>query len=161
MIGPCLHILPCPTEHALEYIEAIRLFVGLAPADAKLEQLSAIEWNVIMHVEKWLDSFREATTLMLVAQAPALSVVLTIFCDIQDDIQAAYRELPLLAPLALKQGVLNAHWKLSNYYYLTDASPYYIWASRKSYVPVNFSVISSVTLHGSSRPPDLNAGSIV
>ena len=154
------YYVPCLTERALEYIEAIRLFVGLAPADAKLEQLSATEWDAIAHVAKWLDSFREATTLMSMTWAPTLSVVLTIFRGVQDDIRAAYRELPLSAPPALKQGILNAHRKLSDYYYLTDASPYYIWASRKSCISVDFSAISSVTLYGSFRPPDLDAGSI-
>lgn len=129
--------------------------------DAKLEQLSAAEWDAIRRVETWLDSFREATTLMSMTRAPTLSVVLVAFRGIQDDIRAAYRDLPPSAPPALKQGILNAHRKLSDYYYLTDASPYYIWAPRKCHIPPFSSPNLIVTSYGSFGPPDLDAGSIV
>lgn len=125
------HLMYACLERALEYIKAIQMFVRIAPKDAKLEELSGTEWDAIARIAEWLDSFREATTLMSMTKGLTLSSVLSIFRDLQDDIREAYCELPISAPPVLKQGLLNAHRKLSDYHYLTDATPYYIWASRK------------------------------
>lgn len=60
-----------------------------------------------------------------------LSMVHAVLKTLQDHVQKAFIELPLSAPPSLKTGLLNAHTKLSNYYYKMDESPYYVWASRE------------------------------
>jgi hypothetical protein len=40
---------------------------------------------------------------------------------------------PDSVPPSLKQGLTDAHCKLSDYYYKIDTSPYYLWSSRECY----------------------------
>lgn len=46
-----------------------------------------------------------------------------------DEIKSIYSNLPPSAPDQLKAGLLNAHLKLSEYYYKYDESPFYTWAA--------------------------------
>ncbi|KAK0437090.1 uncharacterized protein EV420DRAFT_1487276 [Desarmillaria tabescens] len=46
-----------------------------------------------------------------------------------DDIKKIIATLPMSTPPELKQGLLDAHRKLSNYYYKYDESPFYTWAA--------------------------------
>ena len=49
-----------------------------------------------------------------------LSTTLAIFCGLQQHIQNILRELPDTAPPQLKKDFLDAHLKLSEYYYRFD-----------------------------------------
>ena len=60
-----------------------------------------------------------------------LSTTLAIFHGLQQHIQQILHELPDTAPPQLKKGLLDAHLKLSEYYYRFDQSPFYTWAACK------------------------------
>ena len=83
---------------------------------------------------KWLKSFRAATTQMSATRTPMLSTMHAVFHGLQDDIRDILRDLPDTASPSLKKGLTDAHLKLSDYYYKIDASPFYLWSSRKFYI---------------------------
>lgn len=116
-------------ERALKYRVAIAMFVATAPKDAKLQPLTQSDWGAIELVEEWLRLFREATTLMSTTSGITLSSVHSTFRELQDHVRDAFKSMPATAPPSLKQGLLNAHTKLSDYYLIFDASPYYVWAA--------------------------------
>jgi hypothetical protein len=94
--------------------------------------LSSEEWEAIELITTWLKSFRAATTQMSATHTPMLSMTLAIFRGLQEDLRDTLRDLPDTASPSLKKGLVDAHLKLSDYYYKIDASPYYLWSSRKS-----------------------------
>jgi hypothetical protein len=47
----------------------------------------------------------------------------------QDDIKNILCNLPNSVSLKIKLGLMDAHCKLSDYYYQVDASPFYTWAA--------------------------------
>lgn len=122
------------------YRDAIAMFVATAPKDAKLQPLAPSDWEAIELVEEWLRLFREATTLMSTTSGVTLSTVHSTFRELQDHVRDALKSMPVTAPGSLKQGLINAHTKLSDYYLVYDASPYYIWAARE------FSLIAGLTV---------------
>ena len=95
-------------------------------------ELSAEEWQAIELVATWLKSFCAATTQMSATRTPMLSTTHAIFCGLQEEPRDIICDLPNSVPASLKKGLVDAHRKLSDYYYKIDASPYYIWSSRKS-----------------------------
>lgn len=105
--------------------------VASASKDAKLSPLADTEWDAIELVQEWLGLFRQATTTMSSTKAFTLSSVQALFRDLQDHLRTAYCDLPTSVPQSIKDGLLRAHRKLSDYYFLSDASPYYVWAARK------------------------------
>jgi hypothetical protein len=62
-----------------------------------------------------------------------LSSTHAIFCGLQAEIRDILHKEQGLSP-QLIQGLSNAHLKLSEYYYKFDESPFYLWASCKSYL---------------------------
>lgn len=60
-----------------------------------------------------------------------LSYTHTIFRGLQEDLRSTIRNLPISTPSVLRNGLVDAHTKLSDYYYKFDQSPYYTWAARK------------------------------
>ncbi|KAJ7455097.1 hypothetical protein FB451DRAFT_1049106, partial [Mycena latifolia] len=92
--------------------------------------LTAVDWDAISLVTSWLKSFRSVTTLMSTTKRPVLSFTHTVFRGLQDDLRTSIRELPVSTPSALRNGLIEAHTKLSDYYYKSDESPYYTWAAR-------------------------------
>ena len=60
---------------------------------------------------------------------PMLLTVHAIFWNLQDHVSSILQELPDLAPSQLRTGLVEAHTKLSNYYFHTNKSPYYTWAA--------------------------------
>ena len=60
-----------------------------------------------------------------------LSSTLAIFRGLQEHVQQIYSNLPASTPQRIKDSLLDAHWKLSDYYYRYDQSPFYTWAARK------------------------------
>lgn len=64
-----------------------------------------------------------------------LSTAHAIFRGLQDEVCNTLRSLPDSTSPMIKNGLLGAHQKLSEYYYRFDLSPFYLWAARKSYHP--------------------------
>ncbi|KAG6875145.1 hypothetical protein C0992_004996, partial [Termitomyces sp. T32_za158] len=58
-----------------------------------------------------------------------LSTTHAIFRGLQEEIKLILSSLPSSAPPQLKAGLINAHMKLSEYYYKYDESPFYTWAA--------------------------------
>ena len=70
-------------------------------------------------------------TEMSTTKAPMLSTTHAIFRGLQDNIKEILRSLPNSVSPGIKLGLMDAHRKLSDYYYKYDASPFYIWAACK------------------------------
>ncbi|KAK7020975.1 hypothetical protein R3P38DRAFT_2534849 [Favolaschia claudopus] len=58
-----------------------------------------------------------------------LSQTHLVFRSLQKTIKDILSDLPITTDYKLKQGLIDAHTKLSDYYYKFDASPYYLWAA--------------------------------
>ncbi|KAJ6472272.1 hypothetical protein DFH09DRAFT_893329, partial [Mycena vulgaris] len=87
--------------------------------------LTAADWDAIILVTGWLKSFRTATTLMSTTKRPMLSYTHAIFRGLQEDLRTSLTQLLFSTPSVLRNGLLEAHRKLSDYYYKMDQSPYY------------------------------------
>ncbi|KAF7344711.1 TY3B-TY3B protein [Mycena venus] len=46
-----------------------------------------------------------------------------------EDLRTSLKQLPFSTPSVLRNGLIEAHRKLSDYYYKMDQSPYYTWAA--------------------------------
>ncbi|KAJ7732248.1 hypothetical protein DFH07DRAFT_755362, partial [Mycena maculata] len=97
-------------------------------------QLSEADWTALRQVRSWLSDFRHATTEMSTTSKPMLSQTHLVFCELQASIKEKLADLPRDVAPELKEGLAAAHKKLSDYYFTFDASPYYLWASRKSHI---------------------------
>jgi hypothetical protein len=69
---------------------------------------------------------------MSTSKESILSATHAIFRGLEEHIQGIYRNLPSSTPSRIKAGLLDAHKKLSDYYYRYDQSPFYTWAARES-----------------------------
>lgn len=61
-----------------------------------------------------------------------LSTTHAIFRGLQEHVADIIRFLPASSNSQTKDGLLDAHRKLSDYYYKYDQSPFYTWSARKS-----------------------------
>jgi hypothetical protein len=113
---------------ALDYRDTIDSFVS-RNKDLHAFELSNTDWESIKLVTSWLKSFRLATTEMSATKAPMLSTTHAIFRGLQEDIKHILRELPNAVSPNIKHGLVDAHRKLSDYYYRFDESPFYTWAA--------------------------------
>ena len=118
---------------AMDYRTVIDDFVA-KNREIRKHELQDEDWEAIAIVAMWLKSFRSATTQMSTTKRPMLSWTHAIFRGLEDSLAANLRSLPNNTPTSLRQGLLNAHRKLSDYYGKSDESPYYTWASRMSYI---------------------------
>lgn len=59
-----------------------------------------------------------------------LSTTHAVFHGLQQQLKLIISGLPASADLALKQGLIHAHLKLSDYFTKFNDSGYYIWAAR-------------------------------
>ncbi|KAJ7101789.1 hypothetical protein C8R44DRAFT_887971 [Mycena epipterygia] len=66
---------------------------------------------------------------MSTSKRPMLSYTHAIFRDLQEDLRLSLKQLPFSTSSVLRNGLLEAHRKLSDYYYKMDQSPYYTWAA--------------------------------
>jgi len=80
-------------------------------------KISSDKWDAISQVVSWLKAFCSATTDMSTTKKRMLSTTLAIFCGLQQHVQEILCKLPDTAPPQLKKGLLDAHLKLSEYYY--------------------------------------------
>lgn len=116
------------TECAVDYKTELDDYVSRHQSLRALE-LSEDEWKAITQVQDWLGLFRTATTQMSTTKQPMLSSALAIFRGLQDHLRDILRDLPDGSPAQLRQGLVDAHEKLSEYFYHIDESPFYTWAS--------------------------------
>ena len=114
---------------AIQYRKVIERFVAVNK-DLRAFELTDDDWSAITLISQWLKSFRSATVQMSATKKPMLSSTLAIFRGLQDSLRKTLCTLPNNTPSKLKEGLVNAHLKLSNYYGKTDSSPYYVWACR-------------------------------
>jgi hypothetical protein len=115
---------------AIDHRKIIDDFVG-RHRDLRPLDLSDSDWEAIILVTGWLKSFRTATTSMSTTKRPMLSFTHAIFRGLQEDLRTSLKQLPFSTPSVLRNGLLEAHRKLSDYYYKMDQSPYYTWAARE------------------------------
>jgi hypothetical protein len=120
------------TGRALDFLAEIDDFI-FQNEDLCNLALTEAEWESITQVAGWLKAFRSATTQMSTTKQPMLSTAHAIFCGLQDEVRNALRSLPDSTSPMIKDGLLAAHQKLSEYYYRFDISPFYIWAAHESY----------------------------
>jgi hypothetical protein len=116
---------------ALDYREAIDIFLA-RNRDLCNYELSVHEWECVILVTEWLDSFRSATTQMSTTKCSMVSFTHAIFRGLQDYIKTVLGDLPGATSPQLILGLTAAHAKLGDYYYKFDESPLYTWASRMS-----------------------------
>jgi hypothetical protein len=100
--------------------------------ELRKHELQDEDWEAIALVAQWPKSFQSATTQMSTTKCPMLSSTHAIFRGLQDSLTESLRSLPNNTPALLRQALINAHRKLSDYYGKSDESPYYTWASRTS-----------------------------
>jgi hypothetical protein len=100
---------------------------------ARLAELEVDDWAAIEIVADWLKLFRTATTFMSSSKETTLSWATTIFMGLQDHIQTQLERLPENTSPLLMKGLSDAHQKLAEYHRYSDRSPYYLWASSKSF----------------------------
>lgn len=122
----------------MDFKREIDDFVG-RHRDLRALELDTDDWEAISQVAAWLKAFRSATTQMSKTKEPMLSTVHAIFRGLQDHIRSILSKLPDSAPAQLMDGLLEAHNKLSEYYYRSDESPYYTWdASMSIFVSLQY-----------------------
>jgi hypothetical protein len=114
----------------LQYKDEINTFV-LLNKDLWNLDLSDTEWLSITLVTCWLKEFRDATAEMSSTHLPMLSHTHGIFRGLQTHLRTALAELPSDTDPKVKDGIIQAHLKLSEYYERFDRSPFYLWAARK------------------------------
>ncbi|KAJ7312326.1 hypothetical protein DFH08DRAFT_717787 [Mycena albidolilacea] len=108
--------------------DAITRYVDSTP-DLCSFVLSEQDWAALQTVQSWLSEFRQATTEMSTTSKPMLSQTHIVFRGLQRTFKDIFSALPNTVDITLKQGLIDAHTKLSDYYYKFDTSPYYIWAA--------------------------------
>lgn len=117
----------------MQYEAEINTFVTLrVNRDLRDLELSEDEWSSIRLVASWLEKFRDATTQMSATRQPMLSHTHAIFRGLQEHLRGSLRNLPIGVDPFIRNGLVAAHQKLSDYYYRFDQSPFYIWAARRS-----------------------------
>ena len=118
----------CLLGQALDFTKEIDNFVG-HNHDLQALEFDSDDWTAISHVAAWLKAFHSTTTEMSKMKEPLLSMVHAIFQGLQDHVSSILCELPDSAPSQLRTGLVEAHTKLSDYYFRSDESPYYTWAA--------------------------------
>lgn len=111
---------------ALDYRKVIDDFVAKT-RDLRHYELTPEDWSAIQLVSHWLKAFHSATTQMSTTKRSMLSSTQAIFRGLQESLS----ELPDNTPPRLKNSLIKAHRKLSDYYTKFDESLLYIWSSRK------------------------------
>jgi len=123
------------TGHTLQFQKEIDNFVG-HNHDLRFLELDEEEWDAIAQVVDWLMAFQSATMQMSTSKTPMLSMTHAIFRGLQEHIREIYCDISTSTPPKIKASLLNAHKKLSDYYYKYDQSPFYIWAACKFLIPL-------------------------
>jgi hypothetical protein len=101
-------------------------------SELREHELTPDEWKALEMVTGWLKAFRSATTQMSATKQPMLSTTHAIFRGLQQHLKTIIKELPADADPALKEALVSAHRKLSDYFTKFDQSRYCTWAARWS-----------------------------
>ncbi|KAG2070376.1 hypothetical protein BDR04DRAFT_1019021, partial [Suillus decipiens] len=88
-------------------------------------------WSAIQLDSDWLKAFQSATTQMSTTKCSMLSSTQAVLHGLQESLQESLCELPNNTPPHLKDSLIQAHQKLSNYYTKFNESPFYLWSSHK------------------------------
>ncbi|KAF5345060.1 hypothetical protein D9758_010453 [Tetrapyrgos nigripes] len=87
------------------------------------------DWNNIIKVTGWLKTFRAATVQMSTTKTPMLSSTLEVLRELEDDIKEIIRSLGTFdVSVHVRDALVAAHSKLSEYFYKFDESPFYTWS---------------------------------
>ncbi|KAK0467393.1 hypothetical protein IW261DRAFT_1346390 [Armillaria novae-zelandiae] len=113
----------------LDYHDIVDEFVSSIRDFWDEELLMQDDWHAIELVTGWLKAFCVATTDMSTTRRPMLSPTHTIFHGLQSHLCDILCELPDDIVPQIKMGLIEAHRKLSDYYYKYDKSPLYTWAA--------------------------------
>ncbi len=116
--------------HAIEYCAVVDSYVSCNQELHSCE-MSASDWDNVSMVMGWLKTFRFTMTEMSTSKKPMLSTMHAVFRGIQDEIKSILTHLPNSTPPEIKKGLMDAHLKLSDYYYKFDESSFYIWSACK------------------------------
>lgn len=112
----------------MDYLGAVDTFTWTVK-ELRPYALNEEDWDAIVMVTDWLKQFRLATTEMSTTKTPMLSTTHATFRGLQQHRQEILRSLPNDTAPEIKQALLDAHRKLSDYDYKFDASLFYIWAA--------------------------------
>ncbi|KAJ6495916.1 hypothetical protein DFH09DRAFT_844106, partial [Mycena vulgaris] len=95
--------------------------------------MSDEDWDAIKLVSEWLGLFKGATAKMSTTKKPMLSQTHAIFRTLQSAVKSSICNLPVpnnstqgAAQRKLRDGLVQAHLKLSEYFSRFDTSPYYL-----------------------------------
>ena len=117
-------------ERALLYCNQVDVIaVRMQTADTSIPTMLPADWSAISLVEGWLWLFHAATTQMSSTSTITLSSMYAIFRILQDHLLTSLKNLPDDAFPGLREGIYKAYTKLSDYYYKSEASPFYVWAA--------------------------------
>jgi hypothetical protein len=133
---------------ALKFRPAIFSYVA-KDESLRAHELSTADWTALKLVSKWLMAFRDATTQMSTTKQPMISNTHAVFLGLQKHIKIKLANLPQETDPVLRQGLVDAHTKLSDYFTKFDRSRYYSWATRadiSSSCAIQFSNMSSSVL---------------
>jgi hypothetical protein len=117
---------------ALDFKDAIAVYVTNDCAndgDLSGSIMTNNDWESLRLVTKWLAVFCQATHQMSTTKIPMLSQTHAMFRMLQSKIKDILAGLPNDIDDNLREGLINAHRKLSDYFYLFDQSEYCMWAS--------------------------------
>ncbi|KAH8827443.1 ribonuclease H-like domain-containing protein [Flagelloscypha sp. PMI_526] len=113
------------------YRPAIQRYTLVQPELGPSQSLTSQDWDALQKVSDWLGSFRAATTQMSSTKKPMLCHTHKVFRSLQKDLRKMIVELPEnddSSTVRLREGLVAAHKKLSDYYFKFDQTPYYHWA---------------------------------
>jgi len=129
----CSILLYVPNTHlavtigcALSFKDPVDLYTALNLCS---HELNSNKWKALNYVKSWLQSFWEATVQMSTTKKSMLSSTHAVFMGLQEEIKEIIKGLPQDVDPALKKGLVEAHWKLSDYFTKFDQSDYYHWAA--------------------------------
>lgn len=115
---------------AVEFREIINDYTSNDKNDLRKYRLTGRDWEAISIVENWLQEFRGATLEMSSTRSPMLSSTHAIFRTLQSHLRQSLSNLPATCSQRLKDALIAAHQKLSDYYWRFDnESPFYLWAA--------------------------------
>ncbi|KAJ6506039.1 hypothetical protein DFH09DRAFT_943418 [Mycena vulgaris] len=134
---------------ALQFRRPIFNYV-VKDSDLREHELTSDEWKALEMVTGWLKAFRSATTQMSATKQP----MPTLFSVASNSTsKPSSKSFPDNADPALKEGLVNAHRKLSDYFTKFDESRYCTWAAR-SFVSIQ-QQLRLLTRFRSFRPKNL------
>ncbi|KAJ7304771.1 hypothetical protein DFH08DRAFT_825335 [Mycena albidolilacea] len=113
-------------RRALDFKLAVDNYIA-KNKDLRALELSKEDWEAIELVAQRLEAFRTATTQMSVTKSPMISMTHAVFRGPQEELRKLFGTLPDNVAPQLKQGIISAHTKLSDYYTKFDESPLYTW----------------------------------